>query len=156
MLPIRKEGERGLGLWEPFRDLRRMHDEMDRLFSSLWPTGDGDLTKTAVWLPAVDMYEEKDRVIVQAELPGVKKEDMSLSLTEDSLTIKGQRKFEHEEKREGFYRMECRYGSFQRTLELPFPVKASAVKAEYKDGILIITLPKAEEAKTREIKIDVK
>ena len=156
MLPVKKDVERRLDLWEPFRDLRRMHDEMDRLFGSLWPTGDGDLTQTAAWLPAVDMYEEKDQVIVKAELPGVKKEDLSLSLTEDTLTIKAQRKFEHEEKREGFFRMEGRYGSFQRTLELPVPVKTDAIKAEYKDGILKIVLPKAEAAKTREIKIDVK
>lgn len=156
MLPIKKETERGINVWEPFRDLRRMHDEMDRLFSSLWPAGDGELTKTSVWLPAVDVYEEKDQIIVQAELPGVNKDDLSLSLTEDTLTIKGQRKFEHEEKQEGYYRVEGRYGGFQRTLELPVPVKADAVKAEYKDGILKITLPKAEAAITREIKIAVK
>ncbi len=155
MLPVKRDGERVLTVWEPFRDLRKMHDEMDRLFSSLWPKGDHDITEAAAWAPAVDMYEDKDQIVVKAELPGVKKEDVSLSLTEDILTIKGERKAEKEEKRENFFRMEGSYGLFIRTLQLPRPVKFEAAKAEYKDGILKVVLPKDETSKTREIKIDV-
>ena len=153
MLPVK---EKGLSVWEPFRDLRKMHDEMDRLFSTFWQKGDLDLSEAAAWSPAVDLYEDKDQIVVKAEIPGVKKEDVSLTLTEDMLTIKGERKAEKEERRENFYRMEGSYGMFSRTLQLPRPVKFEEAKAEYKDGILRIVLPKSETSKTREIKIDLK
>ena len=89
-------------------------------------------------------------------IPGVKKEDVSITLLEDVLTIKGERKFEHKENKENYLLFEGTYGSFHRTVQFPRPVKADAVKAEYKDGILEIQLPKADEAKTKEIKISVK
>ncbi|HUK56109.1 MAG TPA: Hsp20/alpha crystallin family protein [Nitrospiria bacterium] len=156
MLPTKREGERVVAVWEPFRDLRNMHDEMDRLFSSFWPNGGRELTPAAEWMPAADLYEDKEQIVVKLELPGVRKEDVSISLTEDTLTIKGERKTEKEERRENYFRIEGKYGSFLRMIELPRPVKADAIKAEYKDGILKIVLPKAEDSRTREIKIDVK
>lgn len=155
MLPVKKDFERGLGVWEPLRDLQKMHEEMDRLFSGFWPKADRDGAEIAAWRPAIDMYEEKDRIVVKAELPGVRKEDLALSLTEDILTIKGERKYEKEEKRENYYRLEGSYGTFQRALQLPRSVKSDAVAAEFRDGVLKITLPKSEESKTREIKINV-
>jgi HSP20 family protein len=156
MLPVKRNNERVLAVWEPFRDLRTIDDEMNRLFSSFWPNGDRELATAGPWAPAADLYEDKDQIIVKLELPGVRKEDVSISLTEDTLTIKGERKSEKEETRENYYRLEGNYGSFLRMIELPRPVKSDAVKAEYRDGILKIVLPKAEESKTREIKIDVK
>lgn len=156
-LLMRSEPARGLRLWEPFREFRTLHDEMDRFFSVLWPRaavrneGAG-----SAWAPAVDVYEEKDQYVVKAELPGVKRENVSLSLEDDVLTIKGERRYEKEEKQEGFLRVESAYGAFQRALQLPQSVKADAVTAEFKDGILKITLPKAESVKTREIKIEAK
>jgi HSP20 family protein len=130
---------------------------MDRFFASLWPAAvNGEAAVGAAWAPAIDVHEEKDGYIVKAELPGVKREDVSLSLEEDVLTIKGERREEKEEKREGYLRRERAYGAFQRTLQLPRPVKAEAVSAEFKDGVLKIRLPKADTAKSREIKIDVK
>jgi HSP20 family protein len=154
---LRNEPVRGLRVWEPFRDLRKMHDEMDRLFSSLWPKTDArDEHAGSAWTPAIDVYEEKEQYVVKAELPGVKKEDVSLSLMDDVLTIKGERRYEKEEKQEGFLRVESAYGTFQRALQLPQSVKGDAVTAEFKDGILRITLPKAESVKSREIKIDAK
>jgi HSP20 family protein len=157
MTLMRNDGERSVRLWEPFRELRNMHDEMDRLFSSLWPKAAvRDAGASAAWAPAIDVYEEKDRYVVKAELPGVKREDVSLSLTDDVLTIKGERRYEKEEKQEGFLRVESAYGGFQRVLQLPQTVKGDAVSAEFKDGILKITLPKAESVKSREIKIEAK
>jgi len=129
---------------------------MDRLFSSLWPRSDQELTNGRLWTPAIDVYEDKEQIVVKAELPGVRKEDVSISLTEDTLTLKGERKYEKEEKKENYYRLEGSYGGFVRTIEIPRPVKADAVKAEFKDGVLKIVLPKADDSKTREIKIDVK
>jgi len=156
MFPIKREGERTVAVWEPFRDLRNVHSEMDRLFSSLWPRSDQELTNGRLWTPAIDVYEDKEQIVVKAELPGVRKEDVSISLTEDTLTLKGERKYEKEEKKENYYRLEGSYGGFVRTIEIPRPVKADAVKAEFKDGVLKIVLPKADDSKTREIKIDVK
>jgi len=129
---------------------------MDRFFASLWPNGEREGNGAAVWTPSIDVYEEKDRYVIKAELPGVKREDVSLVLENDVLTIKGERRYEQEEKREDFLRVESTYGAFQRALQLPQSVQADAVNAEYKDGILKITLPKADQTKTREIKIDVK
>ncbi|MBI3621423.1 MAG: Hsp20/alpha crystallin family protein [Nitrospirae bacterium] len=160
-LLVRREPGRALGdvrQWEPFRELRTIHDEMDRFFASLWPrTAEYEAgVGPAAWVPALDVHEEKDGYVIKAELPGVKREDVSLSLEDDVLTIKGERRDEKEEKREGFLRRERVYGTFQRALQLPQSVKGDAVNAEFKDGILKITLPKADTAKTREIKIDVK
>lgn len=148
---------RGLRSWEPFRELRTVHDEMDRLFASLWPkTEEREAHTNQAWTPAIDVYEEKTQYVIKAELPGVKREDVTLSLEDDVLTIKGERHYEQEEKQEGFLRVESAYGAFQRALQLPQSVKADAVNAEFKDGILRITLPKVDQTKTREIKIDVK
>jgi HSP20 family protein len=134
-----------------------MQHEMDRLFASLWPTAaERDARVNDAWVPAIDVYEDKAQYVIKAELPGVKREDVTLSLEEDVLTIKGERCYEKEEKQEGFLRVESAYGAFQRALRLPQSVKADAVNAEFKDGILKITLPKADTVKAREIKIDVK
>jgi len=155
MLTVRNG--RGLGVWEPFKDLRRIQNEMDQLFTLSWPKAQRDLTDgDAAWRPSLEVYEEPDKIVVKAEIPGIKKEDFAISLMDDILIIKGERKFEHEEKKENYLLFERSYGSFHRTLQLPKPVKADAVKAEYKDGILEIQLPKAEESKTREVKVTVK
>jgi HSP20 family protein len=151
MLTVRNG--RGLSVWEPFSDLQLIQDEMDRLFPTYWPK---DQNGNSKWRPSLEVHEEADKFVVKAEVPGVKKEDVSISLLEDTLTIKGERKLEHEEKKENYLLFEGTYGSFHRTVQLPRAVKVDAVKAEYKDGILEIQLPKAEEAKTKEIKINVK
>jgi len=126
---------------------------MDRLFPTFWPKLQDENT---AWRPSLEVHEEPDKFVVKAEIPGVKKEDVSITLLEDILTLKGERKLEQEEKKENYLLFERSYGSFDRTVQLPRPVKAEAVKAEYKDGILEIQLPKAEEEKTKEIKIVVK
>jgi HSP20 family protein len=105
--------------------------------------------------PAVDLYEEKDDIVVKAELPGMEKDNIEVNLSGNRLTIKGEKKKEEEVKKEGHYSLERSYGSFVRTLELPREVQTDKVKAAFKSGILEIRLPKTEEAKKKETKVKV-
>ena len=107
-----------------------------------------------MWAPLVDIYETKDDLFVNLELPGVREKDVHVSITGDMLTVKGERRFESDVKDEGYYRLERVYGKFERSIPLPIPVQAEKVKATYRDGVLEIRLPKVEEVKPKEIKID--
>jgi HSP20 family protein len=131
--------------WPSFGRLSNLQDELDRLFES-------PLTG---WAPALDVHEDKDNFIVRTELPGLKREDIEVSLQDGALVISGERKVE--EKREGVevHRQERFYGRFQRALTLPAPVAADKVKAQYKDGVLTVTLPKTEEAKPKQIDVSI-
>ncbi|HVP35387.1 MAG TPA: Hsp20/alpha crystallin family protein, partial [Terriglobales bacterium] len=110
-----------------------------------------------IWSPNVDIAETKDEIVLSAELPGFKKEDIKLSVEDHTITLSGEKKseYEKEDKKENYYRLERRFGSFTRSFALPTPVQADKVKASYKDGILKVTLPKSEEAKKKEIPISV-
>ena len=103
----------------------------------------------------MDLYEEKDEIVVKAELPGMEKDNIEVNLSDDRLTIKGEKKKEEEIKKENYYRSERSYGSFVRTLELPGEVQADKVKANFKNGVLEIRLPKTEQAKKKETKVRV-
>lgn len=124
--------------------LTNLQDELDRLFG----------TQT-VWAPALDVQESKDNYIFRAELPGLKREDIDVSLQDDTLVISGERKVEKVEEGVEVHRQERYYGKFQRTLTLPEPVAADKVKADYKDGVLTVTLPKTEAAKPKKIDVSV-
>jgi len=127
--------------------------EMDRLMDGLFSRG---LVRfTDEWSPTVDISETGDEVIVKAEVPGMTKEDISVFLQDNVLTLRGEKKQEKEEKEKTFHRVERSYGSFVRSFTLPTLVQADKVKAAYKDGVLQITLPKAEEVKPKEISISV-
>jgi HSP20 family protein len=108
-----------------------------------------------VWAPAVDMYETKDDLVVAAELPGLNEKDIHLSITGDVLTLRGERGWNQEVKQESYYRGERWFGKFERSVPLPISVQADKVRASYRDGVLTVKLPKAEEIRAREIKIDV-
>lgn len=144
-----------LSVWPGFGRLTDLRDEIDRLFEA--PLA--ELTRTSQilsgWTPAMDVFEDKDNVYVRAELPGMKKEDIDLSLHEGSLSISGERKAEQKFEDAEVYRSERFFGRFQRTVTLPTPVVMEKVKAHYKDGILTVTLPKAEEAKPKHIDVNV-
>ncbi|MEZ0361923.1 MAG: Hsp20/alpha crystallin family protein [Hydrogenobacter sp.] len=140
---------RGLMLWSPFAELERIRREFDRLLEELWP---GEEVERA-FAPAVEMYETDNEIVVKAELPGVKKENIEVSIKDNVLQIKGEKKEEREEKTEALHRVERVYGKFERVLTLPAEVKAEQVKAEFKDGVLEIRLPKAEVSKERKIEI---
>lgn len=140
---------------DPFRDLSDIQSEMSRVFDSFFgrPFPVGGVER--VWAPAVNVYETNDELVISAELPGLNEKDIHLSITGDMLTLKGERRWNQEVKPESYYRSERWFGKFERTLPLPMPVQADKVKAKYRDGVLAITLPKAEEIKPKEIKIDV-
>jgi HSP20 family protein len=106
--------------------------------------------------PSVDMFDKKDEIVVKAEIPGIEKEDINISISDNTLTIKGETKKEEEVKEEDYYYAERLYGSFARTLSLPAKVNADKVKASFKNGILEVHLPKAEESKPKEVKVEVK
>ncbi len=139
--------------WEPFREMVSLRNAMDRLFedsfvrpSSIWQDGGVDL------IP-VDMYQTDNDVVVKASLPGFKPEEVDISISGDTLTIKGEHKEEKETKDENYFRRELRYGSFNRVLPLPVQIKSDKAEAQFENGVLTLTLPKAEEVKPKQIKI---
>lgn len=139
--------------WDPFWSLRGLQDEMNRLFTDF--SGDDTETGFAKLTPAVDLVDTDDDVLVKVELPGIKKEDVDITLNDGLLTIKGEKKVEKEEKEGSRYYFERKYGSFARTITLPAKVKSDKIKAKFTDGVLEVKLPKADEEKTREVKITV-
>ena len=139
----------------PWGDLDRMFDDfLGRRLRSFWPERWWP-TPMEITTPVVDLYEEKDDIVVKAELPGMEKDNIEVNLSDNRLTIKGEKKKEEEVKKEGYYRSERSYGSFIRTLELPSEVQTDKVKAAFKNGVLEIRLPKTEEAKKKETKVKV-
>ena len=141
---------------DSFRDFGDMQAEVNRLFDNfLGRPAQQPGGMERVWAPAVDMYETKDALMVAAELPGLNEKDIHLSITGDVLSVRGERQWNQEVKQESYYRGERWYGKFERSLPLPMPVQADKVTAKYRDGVLTITLPKVEEIRPKEIKIDV-
>ncbi|HIE38933.1 MAG TPA: Hsp20/alpha crystallin family protein [Anaerolineales bacterium] len=140
--------------WEPFRDLISLREAMDRLFeeSFVRPRG-GWIRAGEMETLAVDMYETEDSIVVKATVPGVTPEDLDISLTGDTLTIRGEVKREEEVKEENYLRRERYYGSFCRSLPLPTQVVADDAEAVFENGVLTLTLPKAEEVRPRAIKV---
>lgn len=139
--------------WPSFDRLTSLRDEIDRIFDFAMPTRDSGLF--GGWTPTLDVYDENDSFLVKVELPGMKKEDIDISLREGVLTVSGERKQEHEAKEGESFRSERYFGRFQRSVTLPAMVDASKVTATYKDGVLTIDLPKAEEAKPKRIEVSV-
>lgn len=143
--------------WDPFRDMITMKDRMDRLFEDSLNRFRGlpeDMAHSR-WSPAVDIYETADNIIIKAEIPGVSKKDISIEVKDNSLYLKGERKFKKEIKEENYHRMERSYGSFNRIFSLPTSVKQDEIKAKFKNGVLQISIPKLEEERDKQINIDV-
>ena len=138
--------------WDPAGELAGMEvDRLNRMFSDFY----GE-TFSRGWVPAVDIYETADHeVVLKAELPEMKREEINLTFENGVLTLKGERRFEQETKRENFQRMERRYGAFSRSFTLPNTVDAGRISASYKDGVLTIRLPQREEAKPKQIAVNV-
>jgi HSP20 family protein len=140
---------------DPVRDIQ---SEVNRLFDSFFGRPlmfAGTAGTERVWAPVADLYETKDDLVVSLELPGVREKDVMVSITGDLVTVRGERKFDREIKNESYHRLERAFGKFERNLQLPMPVQADKVKATYRDGMLEIKLPKVEEVKPKEIKIDI-
>jgi len=142
--------------WEPFRDLVTAQRDFDRLFREAFsPQWSETELSTRSWAPPVDIYETEDAIVLKAELPGVEPKDVEVRVEDNNLYLKGERKFEKEVKEQNYHRVERSYGSFARSFSLPNSIDSDKVKAEYKDGLLTLTMPKREEAKPKTIKIDV-
>lgn len=140
---------------DPFREFGDVQTEMNRLFDSFLGRGGQQGGMERVWAPAVDVYETKDELVVSADLPGLNEKDIHLSINGDMLCVRGERHWNQEAKQDTYYRTERWFGKFERTLPLPMPVQSEKVKASYRDGVLTVKLPKVEEIKPKEIKIDV-
>jgi len=138
-----------------FERLSSLRDEIDRLFEAPLAGFARNNQLLSGWTPALDVYEQKDNVVVRAELPGMKKEEIEVSLHDNTLSISGERKYEETHKDKEIYRAERFFGRFQRSVTLPTLVSGDKVKAQYKDGLLTVTLPKAEEAKPKHIDVNV-
>ncbi len=143
--------------WEPARELNTIQSEMNRLFNTYFdaPPGNGGTSGQRRWLPPMDLVETEDSFVLRADLPGLSEEDVNIELEDNVLTISGQRKSEHEERKEGFHRVERAYGSFSRSLTLPEGVNAEAIKANFDRGVLEVQIPKPEERKPRKVAISV-
>jgi HSP20 family protein len=140
--------------YDPFRDLRSLQDEVNRLFSSNVSRtfGDEGIARGA-WNPTVDIYENKDQIVIEAELPGMNREDFDLSFENNVVTLRGERRFEKEDESDNYHRVERSYGSFARSFTLPPSVSGEGITADYRNGVLRVTLPKREEVKARRIEI---
>ena len=145
--------------WDPFRDLVGLQERMNRMFDeSFRGSGRGsgeDWALGGAWAPAVDIYEQDGNIVVKAELPGVDPKDVDVRVENNTLTLSGQRKIDNEVKQENYHRVERAYGTFTRSFTLPSALDQDKIKAEYKDGVLKVTLPKHEQAKPKQINIAV-
>lgn len=140
----------------PFREAWSLPEEMNRLFWGLSRATEEDEETPTEWSPAVDVYEDSEALKLHAELPGLKKEDVKIQVREGVLTLRGERKFEAEEKKDNYFRLERRYGSFLRSFSLPNTVDTEQIRATMKDGVLELVIPKKAEAKPKEIQVEVK
>lgn len=143
--------------WTPFRELATMQDRMNKLFEDVMksPYRADEGLSTATWAPVVDIYETDKEIVMKAELPEMEQKDIEIKVEDNILAISGERKMEKEVKEESYHRIERSYGCFHRSFTLPHTVDREKIKAGYKDGVLKVVLPKKEEVKPKQIKIDV-
>ena len=140
--------------WEPAREMMTLREAMDRLFDDAFTR---PLSLRDAWsVPAIDMYQTDDEIVVKASLPGIKADEVQINVTGEVLTLKGEVKHDEDKKEKAWHIHEQRYGSFERSVALPTEVVADKAKAEFENGILTITLPKAEEVKPRTITVKAK
>jgi HSP20 family protein len=140
--------------WEPSRGLTTLQDQINRLFSSSLDQT-GEEASLSAWAPAVDIYETEHELVVKADLPEVDPKDLDIRVENNILTIRGERKFEKNVNEENYLRVERSYGSFARSFTLANTVNAEAIKADYQNGVLTLSIPKREEAKPKQIKVNV-
>jgi len=145
---------RGIARWEPFRGVSTLQDQLNRLFNEKYERA-GEESSLSAWAPAVDIYETEHELVVKADLPDVDPKDLDIRVENNLLTIRGERKFEKKVSEENYLRVERSYGSFARSFTLANTVNSDAIKAEYQNGVLTLSIPKREEAKPKQIKVNV-
>ena len=143
--------------WTPFRELSTVQERMNKLFEDVMksPYRPEEGFAPAAWAPAVDIYETDKEIVLKAELPEMQEKDIDIKIEDNVLSITGERSMEKEVKEENYHRIERAYGSFNRSFTLPRTVDREGIKAAYKDGVLKVTIPKKDEVKPKQIKIDV-
>lgn len=148
---------RGLRVLDPWKDFGSLQERINRIFDdtirTLYPTDCEELEK-GTWAPAVDIYETNDSFVVSADLPGLNKDEIQIDLKDNTLTLKGEKKFEEKVSKDNYIRVERSYGSFVRSFTLPQNVDPEKIKAKYKEGVLEVTIPKKEETKPKQIKVE--
>jgi len=145
---------RTIARWEPFRGVTTLQDQINRLFNDAFERK-GEDSSLSAWAPAVDIYETEQELVVKADLPDVDPKDLDIRVENNLLTIRGERKFEKKVSEENYLRVERSYGSFARSFTLANTVNSEAIKADYQNGVLTLTIPKREEAKPKQIKVNV-
>ena len=145
---------RTLTRWEPFRGANSLQDQVNRLFSDVFER-QGEESSLTAWAPSVDIYETEHELVVKADLPEVDPKDLDIRVENNILTIRGERKFEKNVNEENYLRVERAYGSFARSFTLANTVNSEAIKADYQNGVLTLSIPKREEAKPKQIKVNV-
>jgi HSP20 family protein len=142
--------------WDPFRELNAVQERMNRLFSDVYRSADDDVMRRGLWAPPVDIYDSgKHELVIKAELPDMKRDDIEITVENNTLTLRGEKKMDSEIKEEHCHRIERTYGAFSRTFSLPTTVDTTKVSADYKNGVLTIKLPIREEAKPKQIQVHV-
>lgn len=142
--------------WDVMRELATMQERMNRIWGNLYDRGTEDVTSRGTWRPAVDIFETDSReIVLKAEVPGLKREDIDLTVENNTLTIRGERPCEADIADDRYHRIERQYGPFSRSFTLPATVDATGVRAEYRDGMLTVTLPVREDARSRQIQVEV-
>ena len=142
--------------FDPFRDVAALQDRVNRIFADAYRRDNDDLMTRGAWVPPIDIYDSgKHELVIKAELPDVNREDITLRVENNTLTISGQKKMDSELKDEQYHRVERAYGNFSRSFTLPQTVDTNAIGAEYKNGVLIVRLPLREEAKPKQIQVKV-
>jgi HSP20 family protein len=143
--------------WEPVRELHTMQNEMNRLFNTFFdsptPNNGGGNAVARRWIPAMDVVETNDHFVLRADLPGLSENDVKIEVEDNVLTVSGERKAEHEQQGEGYYRVERAFGSFSRSLTLPEGVDADGIQASFESGVLEVRIPKPEQQKPRKVQI---
>lgn len=139
--------------WNPVNEMMAIQNQIGRILRESMDKGEGGEFEYGAWLPPVDLREEADKVVLEMEVPGIRKEDVEIHIENNVLTVRGEKKFERDEKKENYHKIERTYGKFSRSFSLPSAIKSDSVEATMKDGILVLSLPYAEEAKPKKIAI---
>ena len=141
--------------WDPFRDMVTLREKMNRMFEDIFSqrSGEGKEMVTCSWAPAVDIFETEKELVLSAEIPGIDEKDIEIKVEDNTLSLKGERKFEKETKEENYHRLERSYGSFFRAFTLPNSIDPERIQAAHENGVLKITMPKREERQPRKVKI---
>jgi len=158
MVVAKRKQDKGMTVWQPFNEMEEMGRQFEDVFGrpflpGLWRRVSSE---EAAWTPAIDVIEKEDKFLVKVELPGVKEEDVDVSVSGDMLTISGEKKTESEVKKKGYYFSESSYGSFSRSVTMPSTVDAGKIAANYDKGVLEITLPKIAEVKPKKVVVSIK